>query len=123
MTGATVSGGDVCPCSRTDPVQTKRNISRSISSSLVADLIVDRLRAACLLFGVPRTAAGAAVRLLARRGPPPPAAAARMAQRLAAIPRDQLLYQFDKHLLCGETVRGERGNGFTWIYRSSLLSY
>ncbi|XP_037094913.1 terminal uridylyltransferase 7-like [Pollicipes pollicipes] len=43
-----------------DPIQSKRNISRSISSSAVADVIVDRLRAACLLFGVPRTAEGAA---------------------------------------------------------------
>ena len=87
-----------------DPVQSKRNISRSISSNAVADLIVDRLRAACLLFGVPRTADGPAVRLVAGRGPLSAAAAGQLADRLAGLTCRQLEYQFDEHLLCGETV-------------------
>ena len=98
-------------CALSDPVQCKRNVSRSISSGAVADLIVDRLRAACLLFGVPRTEDGPAVRLAASRGPPPPEAAARLAERLAGLSREQLRYQFDTHLLCGETVRPGRALG------------
>ncbi|KAF0297648.1 Terminal uridylyltransferase 4 [Amphibalanus amphitrite] len=84
-----------------DPVQSKRNISRSISSAAVADVMLDRLRAACLLFGVPRTAAGPAIHLVAGRGPPP-AAAARLAALLEGLSAEQMQYQFNRQLLCGE---------------------
>ncbi|XP_043225053.1 terminal uridylyltransferase 4-like isoform X2 [Amphibalanus amphitrite] len=84
-----------------DPVQSKRNISRSISSAAVADVMLDRLRAACLLFGVPRTADGPAIHLVAGRGPPP-AAAARLAALLEGLSAEQMQYQFNRQLLCGE---------------------
>lgn len=85
-----------------DPIQPKRNVARTISSSVVTDVIVGRLRAACLLFGVPRTASGAAICLSADQGAASDADI--MVETLQKIPEQELVYTFDSQLLCGQTV-------------------